>query len=288
MRIDSVFLVMAVVVLGACQPKTPVEAVDKANASPESTESTTSGTASEEPPLPANAEPLLVEAQLMSYSETDDGLIRGYFAYPQSMVEPLPAILLIHDWWGLDQVVKDTADRLASDGYMVLAVDLFDGKVATSTPEAAALSRDLIEQTDAADSNIKDAHRFLTAVAGAPDVASMGWSMGGYWAVKTTRLLPGQVGAAVNFYGQIDDDPELIQQIDAPLLGLFGANDRSVETARIRDYSAVAKEAGLDMTLHVYPEVSSGFANPEDARYNVDVAEDAWQRTMVFLNLHLR
>ncbi|MEL7297732.1 MAG: dienelactone hydrolase family protein, partial [Pseudomonadota bacterium] len=113
-------------------------------------------------------EPLEVASQWMPYGEGKDALIRGYFAYPESMVAPLPAIIVVHDWRGLDEPTKRLADRLASRGYMVLAVDFFGGKVASSAEEAAALSRDLLEQTEAADQNVVAAYRFLTDAAGAP------------------------------------------------------------------------------------------------------------------------
>ncbi len=264
----------------------------KESAPPPTAPAATAATPAEEaapvaPVAAEEAEPLDVASQWMPYGEGKDALIRGYFAYPESMVAPLPAIIVVHDWRGLDEPTKQMADRLASRGYMVLAVDFFGGKVASSAEEAAALSRGLLEQTEAADQNVVAAYRFLTDAAGAPSVATLGTAMGGYWAVKSMRLLPGELKAAVNWYGQVDEDPALIEQMDAPLLGLFAGSDRSMPPQRVRDFRAAAESAGKTVDVQIIPNVSAGFANPDDPRFDQQAADLAWQRTMNFLTQHL-
>lgn len=280
MKLKMTLVLVLFVHLVACGQQSSEQPTDPVAKAPAATTEAT--------PDKANDELLAVAAEFLPYSETKEGLIRGYFAYPDSMVEPMPAVLLIHDWWGLDDVVKDTAERLASEGYMVLAVDFFGNQTAATTQEAAALARALLEQTEAADQNLIAAHRFLTDVAGAPEVATMGWSMGGYWAIKSMRLVPGRISAAINFYGQIDDDPAVIATLDAPVLALFAGNDRSVTPEMARQFEDVASTAGIPVTVHIYPEASAGFANPEDSRYRAELAADAWQRTLEFLGEHLR
>lgn len=282
-RLIFLLVMVYTLTLGACS-----KGDDSANDGQTSPSAASESTAKAAQISASSGEALPVAAEMMPYSEAEDGLIRGYFAYPASMVEPLPAVLLIHDWWGLDDVVRAQADALAEQGYVAFAVDLFHGKVASNTTEAAALSRRLLDETELAKANIAAAYRFVTDVAGSPKVAVLGWSMGGQWATQTPAFVDGEVAGVVSYYGQLDEQPDAIAGLSAPLLGLFAENDRSVAPAAVRAYRQAAEEAEKDVDLYIFPRVSSGFANPEDSRYDEAAASEAWQRTLSFLARTLR
>ena len=233
-------------------------------------------------------EPVEVEAIEIPYGETEDDLLRGYFVYPAGMVEPLPAVIVVHDWWGLNDSVRAAASRIAAQGYMVLAVDLFRGETATITSDASALARKLLEEPGFAEQNLRAAQRFVSDAAGAPAVAMLGWSLGGYWAVEATRFLPDTFSAAVAYYGQPDADPDAVAAISAPVLGLFGSQDRSIPTDAVRAFEEQARALEKPVEVVIFPRGKHGFANPEDSRYDKRISEQAWRRTAAFLDRYLR
>ena len=237
---------------------------------------------------PLVPDPLAVATLEISYAETKDGLIRGYFVYPESMVAPLPGIIMIHEWWGLNEPVKQSAAKLASAGYIVLAIDLFDGDDAIPHAQAAALSRRLLDDPAAADANIIAAHEFLRQAAGAPAVGVIGWSMGGYWSLKSTRLLEDKIAAAVVYYGQLDEDDEKIAAISAPVQALYAGDDRSIPPQTVRNFRERADALNKEIDVYIYPGVKHGFANPDDPRHDADTAAKAWARTFSFLEQHLK
>lgn len=233
-------------------------------------------------------DPVEVEAIEIPYGETGDDLLRGYFVYPADMVEPLPAVIVVHEWWGLNDSVREAASRIAAQGYMVLAVDLFRGETAASTVEASALARKLLEEPGYAEQNLRAAHAFVSDAAGAPSVATLGWSLGGYWAVEATRFLPDAFSAAIAYYGQPDDDADTVSSISAPVLSLFGGADRSIPIEAVRAFEAQAKALDKSVEVVVFPRGKHGFANPDDSRFDERIAEQAWRRTAAFLDRYLR
>lgn len=233
-------------------------------------------------------EPVPVEGIEMPYGETEDALLRGFFVYPSNMVEPLPAVIVVHEWWGLNDAVREAATRIAEQGYMVLAIDLFQGETASTTADASVLARKLLETPGFAERNLRAAHSFLTEAADAPTVATLGWSLGGYWAVEATRFLPDEFAAVVVYYGQPDADPDMVATISAPVLGLYGGADRSIPAESVRAFREQAKALDKPVEVVIYPRANHGFANPDDSRYDNRTAEQAWRRTAEFLNRYLR
>lgn len=233
-------------------------------------------------------EPVEVEGIEMPYGETEDALLRGFFVYPSDMVEPLPAVIVVHEWWGLNDAVRQAATRIAEQGYMVLAVDLFQGETASSTADASVLARKLLETPGFAEQNLRAAHAFLKDAADAPKVATLGWSLGGYWAVEATRFLPDAFAAAIVYYGQPDADPDMVSNISAPVLGLYGGADRSIPAESVRAFRDQAKALDKPVEVVIYPRANHGFANPDDSRFDNRTAEQAWRRTAEFLNRYLR
>lgn len=222
----------------------------------------------------------------MPYAESGDQLVYGHFAAPADVVEPLPAVILIHEWWGLNDNVRAMANRLAGEGYMVLAVDLYGGKVAESREAARLLMLDVVEDRPAAEENIKSAYAFLET-AGAPRIASMGWCFGGGWSLNTAQLFPDTLDASVIYYGQVTSDDEKLRPISAPILGLFGAADTGISVDSVEGFRGALERLNKDFEIHIYPGVGHAFANPTGQNYDAEAAEDAWRKTVEFLGRHL-
>lgn len=224
-----------------------------------------------------------VVSERLPYGEVDDELVYGHFTFPADMIETLPAIIVIHEWWGLNDNVRRMAERLAGEGYIVLALDLYGGATAENPDEARQLMMGVVEDPALAEENIRQAHTFLTATAGAPAVASLGWCFGGGWSLNAAMLLPGELDAAVIYYGQVTDDEDRLASIDADILGLFAGEDTGISVRSVRNFEAALQRLRKEYEIHIYPGVGHAFANPTGNSYNADAAEDAWLKTIEFL-----
>jgi carboxymethylenebutenolidase len=222
----------------------------------------------------------------MPYAESGDQLVYGHFAAPADVVEPLPAVILIHEWWGLNDNVRAMANRLAGEGYMVLAVDLYNGEVADSREAARLLMLEVVEEREVAEDNIRSAYAFLET-AGAPRIGSMGWCFGGGWSLNTAQLFPDALDASVIYYGQVTDDEDKLQPVSAPILGLFGAADTGISVESVEGFRGALERLRKEHEIHIYPGVGHAFANPTGENYNAEAAEDAWRKTLEFLGRYL-
>ncbi len=227
-----------------------------------------------------------VDAESLAYAEVGEELVYGYFAFPSDMIEPLPAIIIIHDWWGLNDDTRDMASRLAAEGYMVLAVDLYGGQVADTVTAARSMMISVVENPGDAESNLRQALAFVD-VAGAPKKAVLGWGFGGGWSFNSTMLYPGQLDASVIYYGQVDDNEDRLRNIEAPILGFFGARDRGIKLDSVLGFEKAMQRLRKDLTIRVYDDVGHAFADPRRSTYNEKVSEDAWQQAVNFLGAKL-
>ena len=228
-----------------------------------------------------------VVSDRLAYAEVDDELVYGYFVFPSDMVEPLAAILVIHERWGLNDNIRAMSDRLAAEGYIVLAIDLFGGNIAASADEARQLMLTTIENSELASENIRQAYNFVSLAAGAPRIGSLGWCFGGGWSLKTAMLFPDELDAAVIYYGQVTGDEELLRPINAPILGLFGADDSGISVESVQQFQTALEHLRKRHEIHIFPGAKHAFANPTGNAYNADVAEDAWEKTLEFLHHNL-
>ncbi len=222
----------------------------------------------------------------LPYAEVNNELVYGYFSAPADVFEPLPALIVIHEWWGLNDNVRAMADRLAAEGYMVLAVDLYSGATAATPEDARKLMLGVVEEPDAARENLRMAYDFLNT-AGAPRIGSLGWCFGGAWSLNAAQLLGDDLDAAVIYYGQVTDDEERLGLISAPILGLFAADDRGIEVESVELFREALGRLGKYNEIHVYPGVGHAFANPTGRNYNAEAAEDAWAKTLDFLSRYM-
>lgn len=227
-----------------------------------------------------------VDAETLPYADVNETLVYGYFAFPSDMVEPLPAMLLVHDWWGLDDDIRTAANRLAAAGYIVLAIDLYGG--ATESEAAAARQRTIRVVEGAADveENIRQALDFVD-VAGAPSVGIVGWGFGGGFALNAAIAFPERIDATVIFYGQVPGSTDRLATLESPVLGLFGAEDRTVSPESVEAFAAATNRLGKPAEIESYAGIGHGFADPKRRQYDAAAAARAWERMLDFLATHL-
>ena len=228
-----------------------------------------------------------IVAETLAYAEVDEQLVHGHFAFPADMVDPLPGIIVIHERWGLDDGTRALAERLAGQGYVVLAVDLFGGKASRDLSEARNYMVQVVENPDLAEQNIRQAYEFLASSAGAPRIGALGWSFGGNWALNTAMMYPDDLAAAVIYYGQVTDNAERLAPVNTPILGIFGENDRGVTVDAVRGFEDVLEELEKNYRIEVYSGVGHAFADQSGNNYNPAVAEQAWAEVIAFLEEHL-
>lgn len=238
----------------------------------------------------ARVEPkVAVTAENVDYATANGKIVTGYFATPQDQAEPLPGIIAIHEWWGLNNNIKAMARRLAGEGYQVLAVDLYNGQTAETPDKASQLAQTVSENPQAAKENIRLAYQYLVEQKQAPTMGSIGWCFGGSWSLQTALLYPKELDAAVIYYGgQIGEaTKEELAPLEVPILGIFGAEDSSIPVSTVEDFEATLDELGVTTEFHVYENAGHAFANPSGSRYVAKAAEKAWIETTEFLAEYL-
>jgi carboxymethylenebutenolidase len=211
--------------------------------------------------------------------------VSGYLATPAGSGKH-PAIVVIHEWWGLNDWIKSKADDFAKQGYVALAVDLYRGKVAQDADTAHQLMRGLPD--DRALRDMKGAVEYLRT---RPDVeasriASIGWCMGGGESLDLAVAEPTLAGAVI-YYGHLMTDPATIAALKVPLLGNFGADDQGIPPESVREFEAAAKKDGKSVDFKIYPGAGHGFASGPNPK-NPAEAKDANARTDAFLTKVLK
>jgi carboxymethylenebutenolidase len=222
--------------------------------------------------------------EMVSYTASDGQPLMGYLARPAEG-GPFPAIVVIQEWWGLNEHIKDLARRFARENFVALAPDLYHGAVASEPDEARKLVMEL--DMPAAVQEIQRAIDFLQeqeAVSG-PEVGIVGYCMGG-GLVLQTALISSDLGAAVVYYGQ-PLTPARAVQVRAPILGFFGAEDGGIPVPDVEAMYQAFDEAGLENEVHIYEGAGHAFFNDTRDSYNAEAAADAWPRTLDWFRTHL-
>ena len=238
------------------------------------------------PPGSAANEPREVISESMPYADVNDALVYGYFVAPADMFEPLPAVIMVHEWWGLNDDIRARANRIAAQGYIVLAVDLFAGRTTASTAEARTFMLTVLEDPGAAEENLLSAYQFVRQI-GAPKVATIGWRFGGTWSLNAAISLSGDLDAAVIYYAPVTSDEDELRAVSAPILGLFAENDISVKTESVEAFKASLKRLRKEHEIQIFGGVRQGFASENAANYDSVSADLAWNMTLDFLKRHL-
>ena len=228
-----------------------------------------------------------VTGKTISYGSVAGVPVQGYLVRPKQSRGRLPGLIVIHEWWGLNDNVRDEAGRLAAEGYVVLAVDLYGGRLATEPPAAMKLSQELTANPEPAEANLRAAYQYLEDVEKAPRIGTLGWCLGGRWSLRTALILPDRVDATVIYYGTVRAEEAELARLRMPILGLFGSRDRVVPVATVTAFQATMQRLGKNVDVHIYDGAEHAFANPSGTAYEPQAALDAWQLTTAFLRTHL-
>ncbi len=222
-----------------------------------------------------------VTSRSVSYKSGDD-TVQALIYTPEGK-GPFPGILVVHEWWALNDWVKEQASKLSDLGYVALAVDLYRGKVATTPDEAHEIMRGVPEDRAARD--LHAAFEYLKSQSNVKKdrIASIGWCMGGGYSFDVALREPTLTADVVN-YGHLATDPRSLKQINASILGIFGGQDRGIAVEDVRKFEQVMKQMDKKVEIVIYPNAYHAFENPnDDNRYRAADAADARKRTVKFL-----
>lgn len=228
-----------------------------------------------------------VETAEVTYATVGETKAQGFLARPRGAEEGLPAVIVIQEWWGLNDNIRSMARQIAGEGYVALAVDLYGGEVATDRDEARKLMSAAMEDREGREENLRQAIQYLREETGAEDVGVIGWCFGGFWSLQTALISPQGIQAAVIYYGRTEADKERLARLEAPVLGHYGAEDRGIPVESVRQLEKDLEELGKEADLHIYDGADHAFANPSGTRYAEEAAELAWERTLRFFREHL-
>jgi len=213
------------------------------------------------------------------------GTTSGYLSVPEQGSGP--GVVVIQEWWGLVDHIKDLCDRFAGEGFVALAPDLYHGKTTKSPDEAGKLMMAL--RIDEAERDLSAAAQYLGKhdSTSSEKIGVVGFCMGGALALYTATR-NSKIGACVVFYGGHPKVKPDLPNLHAPVLGLYGENDRSVTPAVVRDLEQRLKTLGKQIEVKIYPGADHAFFNDTRPQvYNAEAAADAWQRTVDFLRKNL-
>ena len=229
---------------------------------------------------------LAADSKTVSYKSGDETV--QAIQYTPAGKGPFPALIVIHEWWGLNGWVKDQASKLADQGYVALAIDLYRGKVATTPDEAHQIMRGVPE--DRAKRDLHAAFDYLASQSNVKKdrIGAIGWCMGGGYALDVALQEPTLAADVIN-YGHLATDPDAIKKINAPILGLFGAQDKGIPPEDVRKFGETLDKMGKKIDIKIYDDAGHAFENPDNkAGYREADAADAWRRTTDFLAANMK
>jgi len=207
----------------------------------------------------------------------------AYVARPKGT--PHGGLLVVHEWWGLNDWVKSEADRYARDGWLVLAVDLFNGTVTTDADEAQKLMSTLDDRS-ATEVEVAGVDWLAQALKG-KKIATLGWSMGGGESLHAALSSPGKVSGTVIYYGLPVTDVNLLRKLSGPVLGIWARRDGWITPEKVAAFDLALKDAAIKHEFRSY-DADHAFANPSGGRYNPAAAQDANEATRRFLKSALK
>jgi len=210
--------------------------------------------------------------------------VKGYLAKPKEAGD-YPGVVMIHEWWGLNDNIKEMARILANEGYVVFAVDLYGGEVATDSTKAGQLATSVRQNPAGAVDTMEKAVKYLKDNEGVTKVASLGWCFGGGQSLNLA--LADKLDATVIYYGQLTDDKEKLKNITWPVLGIFGDKDTNISVESVNKFENALDELGIENEIHIYTGVGHAFANPSGSNYAATETMDAWKKTVDFLRENL-
>jgi carboxymethylenebutenolidase len=234
-----------------------------------------------------------IQNQTVSYYGNSSGYLVSPLADNSSNTtsQLLPAVVMIHEWWGLNENIKDMANELAKQGYVVLAADMYSGQVATTPDQAMQLVGSVRENPSEAIANLQAAVGYLSSLENVNPsrIASLGWCFGGgqslQLALNTEAENP--LAATVLYYGDPVMDEQELSKIKWPILGIFGDQDESIPVENVTKFEQALNSTGVPNEIYIYEGVGHAFANPSGDNYAPEETRDAWEKTLAFLKKHV-
>jgi len=223
----------------------------------------------------------------------------GYLVYPaltkgnkdsNNKNDTLPAVIMIHENKGLNDNIKKMANLLARNGYVVLAVDLFKGEVTTDRNRSSELSQYVRDNQDIATANLKSAVKYLSSLPNVnPEkIVSLGWCFGGGQSLQLAlNSQDHPLAATIIYYGRLLTDNASLAKIKWPVLGIFGDQDKSISVDSVKAFEMALNSNGIPNEIYIYKGVGHAFANPSGENYAPKETQDAWQKTLAFLEKHV-
>jgi carboxymethylenebutenolidase len=220
---------------------------------------------------------------------------QGYLVYPVSsndtVGKKLPAVVMIHEWWGLNENIKNMANLLAKQGFVVLAADLYKGEVANNPERAMELVQTVRNNQNNSINNLQTAVKYLSLLPNVDSskIASLGWCFGGGQSLQLAlNSQDHPLAATILYYGTpLVTDKALLSKIKWPVLGIFGDKDQSIPIEEIKQFGNSLNQSGITNNIHIYKGVGHAFANPSGDNYAPKETEDAWQKTLSFLKKYV-
>lgn len=234
----------------------------------------------------SKSESAVVGPQNVSFPSAGE-TIHGVLYRPKG-AGPFPALIVIHEWWGLNDWVKQQAQMFTEHGYVTLAVDLYRGQVATDPEMAHELMRALTQDRGVGDLTSAIAYLKTLPYVDAHRVGAVGWCMGGSFAMQLAIAAPSLRAVAIN-YGALETDPTQLKKIHAAILGNFGALDRGITPQDVQDFAAAMKAIGHPVNVKDYPDAGHAFQNPDNkGGYRPADTADADRRMFAFFARYLK
>jgi carboxymethylenebutenolidase len=223
----------------------------------------------------------------------------GYLVYPSASNEnksgnnngTLPAVVMIHENKGLNDHIKNMANLLARNGYVVLAVDLFKGEVTTDRDRSSELTQYIRDNPDIATANLQSAVKYLASLpnVNAEKIASLGWCFGGAQSLQLAlNSQDHPLSATIIYYGRLITDNATLAKIKWPVLGIFGDQDSSIPVDTVKAFESALNSNNIPNEIYIFKGVGHAFANPSGDNYAPKETKDAWNKTLSFLDKHLR
>lgn len=227
-----------------------------------------------------------IETSTVKYLSGSD-TVSAYLAVPKGKGK-FPALIVIHEWWGLTPWMKGNTENFAKKGYVALAIDLYHGKVTSDPKVAGELAQSL--PVERAVTDLKSAYAYLKNLpeVNTKKIGSIGWCFGGGFSFQSALNLPDLKTCVVN-YGALSSDENQIKNIHCPILCVFGNEDKAFPPATVNAFDKAAKAAGLNVEVKFYPGVGHAFMNPGNKMgYKKETADAAWKEIYAFLDKTLK
>jgi carboxymethylenebutenolidase len=230
---------------------------------------------------------MIVTSQTIHFDPDDPGP-RAYLVRPAGD-GVYPGLVLIQEWWGVEPHVRDLAQKLASEGYVVMVPDLYHGQIATEPDDAKKLVMLAMSNVERVINEVIQSLDFLRADASVhpKSLGIMGFCMGGTVTFNVACRYPHLAAVSPWYGGGIDPSSEPIENINAPIMAVYGALDQGIPLDRVRAIESALRAAGKDVTVHVYENAGHAFLNNTHGSYNAEAAADAWSKLLAFLKARL-